>query len=327
MSHRIVVLLAIALGTLAAASVRAEEPATLRVATYNINWGNADLPAVARTIRQSRAALVCLQETTPRSERFLRRQLAKEFPHVQFTGHQGRYAAERLGFLSKHPLSDLKFVPPAAGLFGAYFATVRVGGVSARVANVHLSPFLVRRGGVAGALRAFFAVEDIHKKEIAAVFAALDPQRPTIIAGDFNSPAALAAPAFLKARGFTDSFASVTQAADGHPTWHWPLGDGELRFRIDYVFHTRHFKTQSSAILPSAASDHYLLVSELALPPRPLTPNRRASKKRMGRDSNPRYAVSVQRFSRPPPSTTRPPIRRVGIVAAAADWDKPGVRA
>ena len=50
------------------------EPAaqqTLTVATFNINWGNPDLPGVANVISRSQADLVALQETNDRSARYL----------------------------------------------------------------------------------------------------------------------------------------------------------------------------------------------------------------------------------------------------------------
>ena len=40
-------------------------------------------------------------------------------------------------------------------------------------------------------------------------------------------------------------------------------------------------------------------------------PNKKKKSKRRGRDSNPGYSLStVQRFSKPPPSTTRPPLHK-----------------
>lgn len=31
-----------------------------------------------------------------------------------------------------------------------------------------------------------------------------------------------------------------------HPTWRWPVGKMHVQFRIDYVFHSKHFRTVTS---------------------------------------------------------------------------------
>jgi len=55
----------------ATAQTTAVEPSRIRIATYNINWGNPNLEAVVATIRDSKADSVCLQETSQRAEAFL----------------------------------------------------------------------------------------------------------------------------------------------------------------------------------------------------------------------------------------------------------------
>ncbi|MCR4415178.1 MAG: hypothetical protein NUV77_22380, partial [Thermoguttaceae bacterium] len=64
-------------------------------------------------------------------------------------------------------------------------------------------------------------------------------------------------------KGFIDSFASVTEEPDEHPTWRWPVGRGELTLRLDYIFHTRELKTVESKVLASRASDHSMVFSRL----------------------------------------------------------------
>jgi hypothetical protein len=44
-----------------------DEPREFSVATFNINWGNPNLPNIAKVIRQSKADLVFLQETNTQS--------------------------------------------------------------------------------------------------------------------------------------------------------------------------------------------------------------------------------------------------------------------
>ncbi len=238
----------------------------LRVATFNINWGNVNLPDIARAIREADADLICIQESNAKSEQFLKQKFHKAFPHIVFAGYQGKYAAERFGFLSTLPLSDLKYIPPTHGLFGSYLATVWYGEFRISVINVHLSPFVVPRGANFGqAWQAVSAVEAVHQNEIRMVGTHVVPECPTLVCGDLNSLSTFAAPLHLSSLGLIDSFAAVTEAADTHPTWRWPLGRLHIQFRIDYIFHSTHFRTVSSRTISTTGSDHLLVVSEVVL--------------------------------------------------------------
>ena len=246
-----------------------QEPSTssLVVATYNINWGNPELNAVAKSISESKADIVCLQETTARSERFLSDNFRKVYPHSRFIGGEGNWAAERFGILSRHPIQEAKFSPAQHGLFGTYLLKVRHGKETLQIANVHLSPFFIRgeRTGLKAVFAALLQLEQTHRKELESLLDILDPKLPTLIAGDFNSLSNSHALKQLTDKAFQDSFAAVTDNPDRHHTWHWQFPNKfELKFRVDYIFHSRHFKTESSEILRSAGSDHFLLKSKLS---------------------------------------------------------------
>lgn len=250
----------------ACATTALAEPSgdTFKIATYNINWGNADLRTMVNTIRQADADVVCLQETNQESERHIRLALKKTYPQIHFRGHRGKLGAKRFGFLSRHPITGRSFVEPKHGLFGTYIAQVRIHGMTLQIANVHLQPVtLPRNAGLRQAMSAFVAAEQTHAKEIAHIFERLQPDLPTIIAGDLNSLSAFQAPSFLRKKGLVDSFAQVHDHPDSQPTWHWRLRNREWSFRLDYVFHSKHLETTESAVIRSRASDHYLLTSVL----------------------------------------------------------------
>ena len=237
---------------------------SLRVATYNLNWANRRGDEVLDAIATANPDLICFQESTVQSERFLRDSLSKTYPYFHSVGHDGRYAAERFTFASKTELKQLDFVPPNAGLFGFYSATLKLDDATIRVVNVHLSPFQIRRGGgIADAMVALSTTEDTHSTEIAAVVNAVDLQRPTIILGDFNSLSTFNAPQRLAQLGLVDAYASVHKDADTHPTWHWPTRPLPLALRIDYIFHTHHFVATEAAVIRREGSDHSLVFAEL----------------------------------------------------------------
>ena len=118
---------------------------SVRVATFNVNYANRLGDQVLDAIAESKADILCLQETTGQSEEFLRKHLAATYPEFHSVGHQGHYYAERFVFASRMKPRDVVFVPPQDGLFGFYCATFLCGGSDVRVINVHLTPFGVPR--------------------------------------------------------------------------------------------------------------------------------------------------------------------------------------
>lgn len=239
-----------------------------KIATYNINWGDVNLALVAATIREADADVVCLQETTMRSEPYLRQEFAKVYRHMRFFGHKGQYGAERCGILSRMPVSKATFLPPKHGAFGACIADLKIGGRQVQVINVHLEPMRLRAGGsVLDAWTAMGAMEKTHLAEIRYIWESRRKDVALVIAGDFNSPSQFQAPRLLRQNGLKDSLAEVHDNPDSLITWHWPFKLGDLSLRIDYIFHSSEFQTVQSQVLKSNASDHYLVISELRWAP------------------------------------------------------------
>jgi endonuclease/exonuclease/phosphatase family metal-dependent hydrolase len=236
----------------------------LIVATYNVNWGNRALAETAQIILKSRADVVCLQETTPELERSLQRELWREYPNMLFRGNGGKFLAERFGLLSKHPVRANRYVPAKHGIFGAWIFELTVGDQIVQLANLHLEPIRPPEPGkLLTIFKVFEETEQIHAAEIGWIFEHLGPELPTVIAGDFNSLSIGAAPKYLRDKGFVDSFAAVNNSPDSQPTWRWPTRWLELSGRIDYIFHSPHFKTIDSRIDKETTSDHSLVVSRL----------------------------------------------------------------
>lgn len=229
------------------------------VATYNVLYKNRDLKELVETIRKAQADLVALQETNAASERALRRELSRLYPHMAF-----RHAPQAGGFalLSKSPLRNVTYVRPRHGYFGMLTARAMLGGKDVQVANVHLHPFNPRKGE--SPVAALLQSEKVREKEIAYFAKRLAPKGPVIVLGDFNTTSQMAAPKRLSSRGFIDSFASVTENSDRHATWRLQQPGMELGLRIDYIFHTADVRTVGSRVIPSKASDHDLVVSKLA---------------------------------------------------------------
>lgn len=234
----------------------------LRVATYNLNYANRSSDEVLDAIAEADADILCLQETTPNSERFLRRKLAADYPEFYAAGHKGKHFAERFVIASKRKLRDVVFEPPGEGPFGFHHAIFDHQGTDIRIVNVHLLPFVVPRNAtLSDAMKVVAATETIHATEIAEILNVVDGSNPAIVAGDFNSLSTFAAPTALMDVGFIDSYGAVHEKADTHPTWQWPTRPIPLRLRIDYIFHSKHFRPLNSAIIRREGSDHSLVVT------------------------------------------------------------------
>ena len=245
--------------------VQPQPAASVRVATYNINFGNTDLSLVADAILESQADIVALQEVSPRAEAFLRERLASEYPYMTFEGPPDVSLAARFGFVSKRRIVRSRYVEPEHGIFGAQIAELEIGGRTVQLANVHLHPLdPTLRRNPADLIRAALAAEGTHRAEIERLYASLEPDIPAIILGDFNSLSFFKAPAFLRDKGLVDSFAAVHAEADAHPTWQWPTRGGTIHARIDYIFHDAALRTLESRVILDSSSDHFLLVSRLA---------------------------------------------------------------
>jgi endonuclease/exonuclease/phosphatase (EEP) superfamily protein YafD len=251
----------------------------LRIATYNLNYANRSGDAVLSAIAEADADILCLQETTRNSERFLRRKLAGTYPEFHAAGHKGKHFAERFVIASKVKLRDVVFVPPRHGPFGFHHAIISFEGIDIQIVNVHLLPFVVPKNSTfADAMKAGIATETVHAAEIAAILNVAKGDKPAIVAGDFNSLSTFSAPVALIDSGFTDSYASVHENADTHPTWQWPTRQMPLRLRIDYIFHSKHFRTIDSAIVRREGSDHSLVVTTVEIAEQAVQPEPRAGR-------------------------------------------------
>jgi endonuclease/exonuclease/phosphatase family metal-dependent hydrolase len=239
-------------------------PAQLKIASYNINWRNADLPALAETIRKADADVVCLQEANKESEKYLEKTLGKVYPYIRFQGNEGKYLAEGFCILSRVPVTAYEFIPPSQGIFGAFAAEIQFGGRAVQIISVHLQPVVFSENTkILEVISAIAAVETKHRGEIDAILKHLDGDIPAVILGDFNSVATFQSLGILKSKGFVDCFAETHENPEAFPSWHWPTQHGEISLRIDYIFHSPDFRSLESNVIKSEVSDHFLIYSRL----------------------------------------------------------------
>src|SRR5687767_9406268 len=123
-------------------SVRVAEEAHgphFRVLTYNVNWGQPGPELAVEMIREARPDIVCLQETTPEWENYLRARLGREYPHMEFRSSEGR-AGGGLAYLSKVRAAEVAYIPSKTGWFDGWIVQFGTAAGAVQVLNVHLRP-------------------------------------------------------------------------------------------------------------------------------------------------------------------------------------------
>jgi len=219
---------------------------TLRVASYNVNFGLAGDPAGVRAIQRVGADVVLLQETNASWERAFD---SAGYPYRRFGAPKG-WPAGGMGVLSRYPIVSLEESPSVAGPFYAWRLVVAAPGGDIQLLDVHLHPPMSDGGSwVVG----YFSTREDREHELAWHLARLDPKLPTVIAGDFNEEPDGRALALADARGFADAIAQFTGK---RRTWEWPVGKLLLRFQLDHVLYDQRFVAVAGGIVEAGRSDH-----------------------------------------------------------------------
>jgi endonuclease/exonuclease/phosphatase (EEP) superfamily protein YafD len=228
---------------------------TVSVMTYNVNFGLAGDPDTIAVIRDAGADVVVLQETTPRWEDHLRRELVGIYPHMEFR-HAG--GAGGLAVLSRHPVTAGASLPaPAGGWFPAWVVVVDSPLGPLQVLAVHLRPPISDGGSVASG---YVTTRSVRVDEIASHLTALDDALPTLIVGDFNEDKDGRALAYLRRRGLRSALPQFHPRAD---TWRWTTSVGTIHHQLDHVVHDDQLVPIDATVVPGGRSDHLAVLVTL----------------------------------------------------------------
>jgi endonuclease/exonuclease/phosphatase (EEP) superfamily protein YafD len=113
--------------------------ASLRVLTYNVYVGNADIPGTATLIATLDADVIVMQETTPAFADEMRRRLGARYPYMDF--HVGPLG-NGPGVLARTAPTAVRYVPSKVGMNGFWVGTFTLGGRAVQIVDVHLHPTL-----------------------------------------------------------------------------------------------------------------------------------------------------------------------------------------
>jgi endonuclease/exonuclease/phosphatase family metal-dependent hydrolase len=220
------------------------------VLTYNVNWGGPGADLAADVIRRSGADIVCLQETTPEWERFLRDALRREYPFAEFRYSKLR-AGGGLAFLTKKRGREVAYIPSDTGWFDGWIMAFGTALGPMQVLNIHLRPPVSDNGSwVSG----YINTRDDRMHELERFYNRREPNLPLLVAGDFNDGENSRAVEWLESNGLINA---LPQFDRNTPTWQWRVGAVTLRRRMDHILASSPLHCCSARVLKAGASDHF----------------------------------------------------------------------
>ena len=232
----------------------------LTVMTYNVGDGLADPARLVEMLGASTADIVGIQELAPAQAVAIARDLVAVYPHqvLHPDGIPGK------GILSRYPLSEttqLDHHPGRPDLQGR----VETPDGDLTVLVAHPPPPRFGRNRL--------HLDALSNAQIRQIIDSVSSGDPVVLLTDFNRLSWQAAYRQLSAAGLVDAYA-VSGAGLGltlptrlaHPvSRNTPLGKMPLPpiLRVDYVWHTRHFRTAESWLGKHAGSDHLPVLARL----------------------------------------------------------------
>ena len=261
----IVMLLGLVAGAILTCSIPLRLPETptgphVKVLTWNVNYGMGAANKTLEVLRLFNADVVCLQETTPRWEFFLKDQLGRQYPYMKFR-HAGGAGGQAI--LSKKPFRDLKYVRPEGGWFAGwiYEAETDIGPV--QILSVHLHPALNEHGSFS--VGSYFSTKKTRLNEIKQLLPLLKKDMPTLVLGDFNEGTSSSAVEWVFDQGFINALAEFDRKSN---TWRWKVSIITLKKRFDHILYSPELRCLNSQVVKAGGSDHFpvLAIFEMKKP-------------------------------------------------------------
>ncbi len=221
-----------------------------RILTYNVNYGGPAPDQALAAIVEADAHVVCLQETTPGWERFLRPRLRDRYPHMAFRHRPG---AGGLAVLSRGAVEEAAYIPSPVGWFPAWVLRAETPAGRVQIMNLHLHPAVNEEGRFS--LGAYYCeTPELRLREIREFHSRLERGLPTVVLGDFNEGDSGSAVAWLRERGFADALAGFDTSAD---TWRYESSFISLGKRLDHILYSGDLRCVEARVLERGASDHF----------------------------------------------------------------------
>jgi vancomycin resistance protein VanJ len=223
---------------------------SLLVMTHNIGNGHARPPKLVQVLRDSAADIIGLQEITAAQAEALDTMLGDVYPYRVLYGE----GIPGKGLLSRFPIVDsqqLHIFPNRPDLWGQ----VEVSGRRLDLVIGHPWPPRAHRNG--------YYQGPETRAHIRELLALSTSGQAAIIMGDFNFTDRHSAYAEFVAAGLTDAFRAAGTGRGGTLPVHFSRIPLSPLLRVDYIFHTGHFKTEEAWVGSSTGSDHLPVLARL----------------------------------------------------------------
>jgi endonuclease/exonuclease/phosphatase family metal-dependent hydrolase len=233
-------------------ATRQPEPIAPGTGFRLLNWGGGGADQVADIIRDSDADILCLQETTPDWEKYLRNQFAYSF--MGFRESEGRMGGG-LAFLSKVPAREVAYIRSDTGWFDGWIVQFQTRLGPVQILNVHLRPPVSDRGGwVSG----YLGTRDDRVREMERFYNNIKPGIPLIVAGDLNDSETSAVVEWLENRGLRNALPQFDRST---PTWRWKYRRIKLSRRMDHIMYSAELYCANSEVILQGPSDHFPVIA------------------------------------------------------------------
>lgn len=236
---------------------------TLRIASFNVFYGNPDPRPFHDWLERERPDVIALLEIGPAWKAVLEHE-RRVLPHQRVVDLTPRLLGSKsfaMALLSRHPIESLDVRGGENGAIPWLDARVAASNVPLRVIVLHaLGP---RRHAELAARNALF--DEVSN----AAIAASQPAIPTVVVGDFNATIYSSALArFSERSGLLDTRSGFGRC----PSW-FPFGDsalttgyGWLGLDLDRAYVSPAIQVDAFEVGPPLGSDHRPVVAALVLP-------------------------------------------------------------
>lgn len=249
-----------------------DDPDAITVLSFNVLRDDGGYEAVAQIIRQADADIVGIQELGMNLAAHLERELADLYPYQALHPQDPHFRGQ--GVFSRYPITEDAYwqfgdLPRMAFTelvrsHGHQRVVLDVNGQAVVVYNVHPWPPLEWEGALN--FRIEPAADEGHQLTVRRLIdRATNETLPTLLLGDFNM-----SDQFIEYDLMTQHFRDSQREAGRSPGYTYPaggIGPFPALIRLDYIFHSSHFRAvEARTLAESARSDHFPVWAALTLP-------------------------------------------------------------